>query len=301
LQAVRVAQPATPPGGPAGPLEEGLELLRRVDSYVDLSRGWLQLRLLVELGRRGGEAAVSELAAALGVERKAVLDSLRKMRQKGLVTRGKRGPALTERGADLYRSLLRAIGAGHEAQPPRRQPQAATREPGTPRDAYRLLALLTRHHYLYEALLALAAAPRGMLPLEALASLTGLSPRQMDEYLQVYARSEPRILARTVKETRLGPLRRQRIYYRLTREGEKLLHRLPSYTRARRSRAARLLAAITRTLHPTLALKRLMLLVSAGSAAAMAAAALEPGLAPLLLGAWLLAVTATAVLVEATY
>ncbi len=294
MEAATVAQPASPGAAAGGRwLEERLELLRRVDSYVDLSRGWLQLRLLVELGRRGGEATVSELAAALGVERKAVLDSLRKMRQKRLVAQGKRGPALTERGMDLYRSLVHVVAG--KARP---QPGEAARGES---DVYSLVASLTRHHYLYEALTALAYAPGHMLPLAALASLARLSQRQMDEYLQVYTRGAPRLLHRLVKEQRLGPLRRQMVYYKLTREGEKLLHRLPDYAWTRRSRAARIIAAVARTLHPRIALKRLMVLISLGSAAAMALVAAEPGLAAPVLGAWLLVVAGLAVLVEASY
>ena len=292
MAAAAVAQPAN------RGLYEGLELLRRVDAHVDLSRGWLQLRLLVELGRRGGEASVAELAEALGVQRKAVLDSLRKMRHKGLVTQERGRVELTSKGLDLYRSLLQALGASSGVEPARRRTGGSIGY----WNAYELASRLIRHIYLYDTILALAYAPGHMLSLESLASATRLSPRQLDEYLILYTRGDgPRLLQRTVKETGRGPLRRQRVYYRLTREGEKLLHRLPDYTRLRRSRAARLLARITRSLHPRLALKRLMMLVSAGSAAAMLIVAAAPYAAPLVLGAWLLAVTALALLVEQNY
>jgi DNA-binding MarR family transcriptional regulator len=59
-------------------------IFREVDAAVDFARGWLQLRMLLTVGYLG-RCSVDRLVEVLGGRREAVLDSLRKMRAKGLV------------------------------------------------------------------------------------------------------------------------------------------------------------------------------------------------------------------------
>jgi hypothetical protein len=62
--------------------------------------------------------------------------------------------------------------------------------------------------------------------------------------------------------------------------------------------ATRLLALLTRALHPRIVLKRLTLFLSVGSAVAMSLVALHPELSLLLLGGWVLVVSFLALLVS---
>ncbi|HIQ23806.1 MAG TPA: hypothetical protein EYH50_02010 [Pyrodictium delaneyi] len=269
-----------------------LELLRQVDSVIDLSRGWLQLRILMTIGDKG--AYVDDIVALLDVSRKAVLDSLRKMRVKGLVSISNGFVQLTDKGMEVY-NILRNVVSDSSASSGTLMPPSSTPS------VYDVLSFVTRYVYLYDVIAALGFSPRYELPLEVLAAIARVGPRQLDEYLSVYSRREPRLFSRVLRSTGWGPFRRTRIYYRLTRDGVKLLHRLPEYMRVRRSLAARVLVSITRTLHPRLVLKRLVFVTSLGSAIAMSIVVAYPSVGVIVLGAWLVVLSFLAVLVSQSY
>ncbi|OWJ55686.1 hypothetical protein [Pyrodictium delaneyi] len=271
---------------------EKLELLRRVDSVIDLSRGWLQLYILMLVGENG--AYVDEVVAALNVPRKAVLDSLRKMRVKGLVDINDGFIRLTEKGIEIY-GILRSVAGTDSIS------SDMTTSRYNASSVYDVLSFVTRYVYLYDVIVALGSSPGYELPLEDLAAIARVGSRQLDEYLSVYTRREPRLLARVLRNSGWGPFRRTRVYYRLTRDGLKLLHRLPEYMRVRRSTAARILVSITRTLHPRLVLKRLMFITSLGSAIAMSIVVINPNAGVVVLGAWLVTLSFLAVLVSQSY
>lgn len=269
-----------------------LELLRRVDSVIDLSRGWLQLYILMLVGENG--AYVDEVVTALSVPRKAVLDSLRKMRVKGLVDINDGFIRLTEKGIEIY-GILRSVTGSDSIG----SDMTASRYSAS--SVYDVLSFVTRYVYLYDVIVALGSSPGYELPLEDLATIARVGSRQLDEYLSVYTKCEPRLLARVLRNSGWGPFRRTRVYYRLTRDGLKLLHRLPEYMRVRRSTAARILVSITRTLHPRLVLKRLMFITSLGSAIAMSIVVINPNAGLVVLGAWLVTLSFFAVLVSQSY
>ncbi len=259
---------------------EYINVLRKIDSVIDLARGWLQLSVLVSIGERS--VRVDELVNILGQPRKAVLDVLRKMRLKGLVEVRDGYYRLSSRGLQLYKLLYSLVGS-----------RAFTTDSsgggagGGEATVYDIISSITRFLYLYEAIVALGSARGYELSLDTLASIVRVGRRQLDEYLSVYSSNPLRIFERRIKRCGLF-VRRSCIVYKLTREGLMVFHRLPEYVRARRSWATRLLALLTHALHPRIVLKRLTLFLSVGSAVAMSLVALHPELSLLLLGGWVL-------------
>ncbi len=267
-----------------------ISALRRVDQVIDLSRGWLQLRILITIGDSG--ASIDEVVRKLGIPRKTLFDSLRKMKSKGLVELVDGDIKLTDRGVEVY-NILRSIASSNQlATPARVSPSLSTHE---------VLSLVTRYVYLYEVLVALGSSPRYELSLDSLSSIVRISSRQLDEHLSIYTKLEPRLFQRVVRQRRIGFFQKSKVYYRLTREGAKVLHRLPDYIRYKRSLSSRILVSITRTLHPRLVLKRLVLILSVGSAVFMTIAAFVPELGSLVLGAWLVVLSFLSVLVIQSY
>ncbi len=267
-----------------------IDILRRIDQVIDLSRGWLQLRILIIVGDKS--ATVEEVSRKLGISRKNIFDSLRKMKTKGLVELNNGLIKLTEKGEEIY-NLLRELASTSRASPTATLPLSL--------NTYEVLSLITRYVYLYEVLVALGSSPHYELSLNSLSSIVRISPRQLDEYLSIYTRLDPKFFQRIVRQTKLGLFSRNRVYYRLTREGAKILHRLPEYIRSRRSVSSKILVAITRTLHPRLVLKRLVLILSLGSAVSMAIVAFTPEIGLLVLGAWLVVISFLSVLVVQSY
>jgi len=269
-------------------LLNSVSALREVDAAVDFARGWLQLRILLTVGYLG-KCTVDRLVEVLGERRKAVLDSLRKMRAKGLIE-GEGELSLTEEGRRVYNTLLSALGSSRGASAGTVLSRAAVQD--IPRD-------VIRFSYLYDVLVALGTSRGYELPLSTLASVTRLSPATLEDYLRPYVEDEPRLFKRV---TRVGKLAGRRVFYRLTDEGLKVYHRLPEYVKYRGSLAASVLRALTRSGHPRIALKRIALALALGSATTSAlVAVLVPPASVVVALTWVLAVSLLALLVEVTY
>ncbi|BEP18207.1 HTH-type transcriptional activator ArnR [Pyrofollis japonicus] len=274
-------------------LIERIDSIRELDSVIDLARGWLQIRILILLG--AGEATVDSLMTRLSQPRKTILDALRKMRQKGLVEDNKGYYRLTEKGQRLFRIILGLNSNGLNS--PSTVRCRSTTDGATP---YDIIAKTTRYLYLYEALMALGSSPSMELSIETLSSILRLSPRQLDDYLSVYANGALKILKRSIKQC--GVLRKRTcVYYRLNNNGLKILHKLPEYTRIKRSLSNRILVKITRTLHPRLVLKRITIALSVGSAIAMLLVLFKPELGVIILGSWVLFISFISLLIAKSY
>jgi len=269
-------------------LLNSVSALREVDATVDFARGWLQLRILLTVGYLG-KCSVDRLVEVLGERRKAVLDSLRKMRAKGLIG-GEGELFLTEEGRRIYSTLTSVLGGPRRGTAGVGGPRAAVHD--IPRD-------IIRFFYLYDVLVALGTSKGYELPLNTLASVTRLSPATLEDYLKLYVEDELKLFKRVVRSGRLGG---KRVVYRLTDEGLKVYHRLPEYVKYRGSIAAAVLRILTRSGHPRITLKRVALALALGSAATSAlVAVLAPPLSVLAALTWVLMVSLLALLVEITY
>ncbi|MCX8185479.1 MAG: hypothetical protein N3E43_06990, partial [Sulfolobales archaeon] len=235
-------------------------ILREVDSYVDIARGWLQLRILLVLGE-SGSCSVDELVSKLGERRKAILDALRKMRSKGLVS-AEDNPSLTELGSRVFEQLYSVLTCSSFSSPVALKSLVYD----VPRDLARLF-------YLYEVLVALGTSKKYELPLSALCYVTKLKPETLEDYLKPYGGEELKLLKRVLKNRKFFFFSRKAVCYRLTDDGVKVFHRLPDYVKYRSSFGARLLSLATKSGHPKVILKRVSLILSLGSTAATLLAA----------------------------
>ncbi len=275
-------------------LIEAARVLRKVDSVVDMARGWTQLRILLVVGHKG-RATVDDLVRVLGERRKTILDSLRKMRVKGLVADVNGVLRLSDKGKEVYNllsSILRSsIVKGRRIE----DAQTAAIVYDIPRN-------LTKAFYLYDAIIAIGSSPKNELPLETLAYIVKLSPSIIDDYLKPFANGENALFRRVIKEKSLLFFKRRKIFYRLTKEGLKVFYRLPAYLKYKNNKAAKLFRMITRTGHPRVVIKRMALIISIGSVIVMILnILLPPLLAVLTLSAWILVLSFFALLIEFTY
>ncbi|MCD6510644.1 MAG: hypothetical protein J7L11_09705 [Thermoprotei archaeon] len=229
-----------------------LEKLRIFDNVIDIGRATIQLEIFLYLGAKG-EADLEELWRNIGERRKAVCDALRKLRRKRLVTYDEEREVyrLTEKGLGYLALLQSALGEFREYEFIKRY------IPLRKIDVNELSRRLIRDRYLYEVLVALGSSPEGMLPLEDLAHLMGLSPQRAQAYLDMFAP----LIERTKRPKQNDPTGRIRVItcYRLTPIGYRLFKSLPSYLLVKRKRRTWfLLKLITKSVHPIIALKRLL-------------------------------------------
>lgn len=275
-------------------LIEVARILRKVDSAVDIARGWTQLRILLIVGHRG-RASVNELVQVLKERRKTILDSLRKMKIKGLILETDGYIVPSEKGREIY-ALLSTIltsNIGLRSEVERTQTAAVV---------YDIPRNLTRAFYLYDAIIAIGSSPKNELPLETLAYMVKLSPSIIDDYLKPFAQGENALFRRVIKERSFLFFKKRRVFYELTKEGLKVFYRLPAYLKYKNNKAAKLFRMITRTGHPRVVIKRMALIISMGSVIVMALNILLPPLLTVLtLSAWILLLSFFAVLIEFTY
>jgi len=87
-------------------IKKKISLFRELDAMIDFSKSSYQLDIVVFMGSIGKPVSVDAIVSALGVDRKQVLDALRKLRLKGIVE-GKAGfYVLSDTGKKFYSALI---------------------------------------------------------------------------------------------------------------------------------------------------------------------------------------------------
>lgn len=199
---------------------EKLDVLRSIDSIIDFSKATVQLRILIALGM--GALTITDIVKVTGLRRKAILDAIRKLEIKGLVTRTSDTYMLTRKGREIYNMLMKismefnSNGKGLDKN-------------YKVRDAYIDLLSVS---YMLECLKILGRRGTKPLPLNKLASKIGLAPTTLEQHLKIYV-DNGNI---TLFERFVG--RDGKIYYRLSSMGLKLYNKL--YSHRLRSRYTRL-------------------------------------------------------------
>jgi len=275
---------------------EKLRQLAEIDSVVDIGRARVQLEILLKLGENDEGLTSREIAEKTGYRRKTVLDALRKLIGKGLVTHEDDVYKLTSEGINLYRGLLEVLDI------PTQHLKYAPTHKMQPLEFARDIAT---YDFLNDAIIALGAAKNNELPLTILSEIAGISPQRMEDYLEKFTKGRVKLFKRYIKKPWLSRLLgrgRGVVYYRLTSEGLKAYYRLPHYLKMKHNTAAKILQYIARSGHPKLVLKRLALIMAIGSSIAMSLAIfLKNTGSVLILGAWSLLVSFIALLIELAY
>ncbi|MEM0438870.1 MAG: hypothetical protein QXX84_01020 [Sulfolobales archaeon] len=94
-------------------IKRKISLFRELDSMIDFSKSSYQLDIVIFIGNVGKPVSVDAIVSALGVDRKQVLDALRKLKIKGIVTANNNFYMLTNTGKRFYDLLVKNI-ANHD-------------------------------------------------------------------------------------------------------------------------------------------------------------------------------------------
>lgn len=273
-----------------------LEVLRYVDSVIDISRSSVQLYAFFAIAVSQSGLTLSELSEKLSLPRKAVLDAVRKLKSKGLVSegRGERGEtvySVTDKGLDYFTQLYTLLHLGKGSRMRRRDPELRVRM-----DLTQLYNELVKYAYLNEVLVALGTAKGHALSLQELANVLNLSVERAQSYLAIY--SQPcmgRLVEEYVVRSRLKEALRKlgfnvkstKVMYRLTKQGKALFYRHPFYMKTKASRSYRLLRRLFGAGHPLTLYKRAFHTTLCASMIIGCAALALPQYALQIMSAWL--------------
>ena len=213
-----------------------LTLLKQLDNTIDFSRSAIQLEIVMALTAAGHPLTATALSEKLGERRKAILDALRKLENKGIVEK-RLGPreieyTLSKGGREYALKLLAVLGdEGSRGE----EDQGASHATIARKEL--VAGSLLESRYLYKAILYLAHAPGHTLSLKTLARLMNLSPERAKSYLDLFSLPPNRIFRR-ITHPRRG------IHYRLEEEGLKLYHRMPEHLRGKKNPLYRLMLSL---------------------------------------------------------
>ncbi len=243
-----------------------LRKIKEMDSIIDFSKSMLQLDIIIKLAQSGKPLSASDLAKELNTRKKAVLDAIRKLELKGLVTRIKSSEDLFEpsdMGKEYYEDLLLLIMGPH----------LVTKERGSRRfrgkvESRDLVKQLISTMYVYEVLLALGTSPRGELPSPLLSKITGITTQRLALYLDQYAdpHSDIRLFRKYAKPSLIASIlskigikiRRTTHHYKLTKLGYDTYYRLPQHVKIKHNKVARLMMLLYKNAHPRIILYRIV-------------------------------------------
>ena len=252
------------------PVRNGIRKLKEIDSRIDFARSQLQLDIVLELALARKPLAADEIARFIGYRKKAVLDALRKLENKGLVRRVGSSNMLfelTDEGKKLLEGLFDLLGVSGLTSVARK---AHVRGRADARD---LQKVVQPSYYLAKIIIAIGSSRKGYLSMKELASVVGLSQERLQSYMEPYmsATAEVKLFKKVRKPVRLEPLYRilrsfgVRVstvssYVTLTDEGRLLYYRLPVYVKLKHNFAAKLVAELFGSYAERLVLKRFSVL-----------------------------------------
>lgn len=93
-------------------IKRRIDLFRELDSIIDFSKSSYQLDIVVFIGSAGGPVSIDAIVSALGVDRKQILDAIRKLRLKNIVAVDKGFYVLTDTGMRFYKALVGELAGG---------------------------------------------------------------------------------------------------------------------------------------------------------------------------------------------
>ena len=270
------------------PIRSGIKKLREIDGRIDFARSQLQLDIVIELALARRPLVADEIAGLIGYRKKAVLDALRKLENKGLIRRvGNNGMSfeLTEEGKRLLEGLFDLLGVSGLNNVARR-----THVKGKA-DARDLQKVVQPSYYLAKIIIAVGSSRKGYLSMRELANAIGLSQERLQSYMEPYmsATAEVKLfkkIRRPAKpETLFRILRSLGIrvplvshYVTLTNEGKLLYYRLPVYVKLKHNPAARFLVKLFGTYSERAVLKKSSILTSILATLSIVVAVTMPGI-----------------------
>jgi len=238
------------------------DLLKEVTKVVDVTKGTLQLQMLIYLNDFGPQSA-EQISKELGKRRKAVTDALRKLKLKEVVSEtaqtNERGEStimyqLTDDGKN-YVGSLRDIFSNKGGS-------AVTTSRAT---GFRLIELIEEIPLLfntYDAIIAIGLSGNKGLSSKKLANLFGLSEQRAITYLDLFTDAKGATL---FKKKLSGEGANEEVRYYLSENGQRILKLLPMYNQLKSSYSFRVLRTITMSTHPRQVYLRTAILAVFGS------------------------------------
>lgn len=233
--------------------ERKLQNLREMDDIIDFSRATIQLDILIFLSTCN-QATIDEMMRNLGYRRKAITDALRKMVNKGLVLKrvyhGKEVIVLDDMGRKYINTLTEILNGD------------SVRDLGDYLNFDKYSSLynnLLAAYYVFEVLLYLGLSKGYEASLTTLSKVTGLSSGRLKSYLDIYIDNpdprlrlfkrvyKPVVIAKAFKMFIDRRMNRKKLHYKLTKQGVKLLNRLPVYIKLQNNPARKLLLRVTKS------------------------------------------------------
>jgi DNA-binding MarR family transcriptional regulator len=261
------------------------DLLKEVTKVVDVTKGTLQLQMLIFLNEHGPQTA-DQISKELGKRRKAVTDALRKLKLKEVVMElqqtDERGESavvygLTDNGKE-YVNSLKGIFSQKGASA-----ITTSRETG-----FRLIELIEEIPLLfntYDAIIASGLSGTKGVTAKNLASLFGLSEQRAITYLDLFTDAKGATLFK--KKVALPNERDDEIKYVLSDNGMRILKLLPTYSSLQTSYTFKILMKLTRSVHPRQVYVRTAIILAVGSVLTIADRMIVPQI-PAFTIAWII-------------
>jgi DNA-binding MarR family transcriptional regulator len=261
------------------------DLLKEVTKVVDVTKGTLQLQMLIFLNEHGPQTA-DQISKELGKRRKAVTDALRKLKLKEVVKEfqqtDERGESavvygLTDNGKE-YVNSLKGIFSQKGASA-----ITTSRETG-----FRLIELIEEIPLLfntYDAIIAIGLSGNKGVTAKNLASLFGLSEQRAITYLDLFTDAKGATLFK--KKVALPNERDDEIKYVLSDNGMRILKLLPTYSSLQTSYTFKILMKLTRSVHPRQVYVRTAIILAIGSVLTIADRMIVPQI-PAFTIAWII-------------
>ncbi len=190
-----------------------LEVLRNIDSIIDFSRATAQLRILIALDNE--PLTIDDIVAKTNLRRKTILDAIRKLELKGIVSRRNGKYVLTDVGKSIYEAL-RSIVSSSSAETPTLNVNQLRIKP----TIYDLYTDLLSAVYMLRALKILGRKKDHKLSLHKLALKLGVSPVTLENHIRRFTAGKLSIFRRVEGTGSQGSI------YELTDLGLKLYQKL---------------------------------------------------------------------------
>lgn len=229
-----------------------LRVLKELDSIVDFSRSTNQLVMIFYLSSVSKPVSLYTISRELGVSRKVVLDSMRKLERKGLVVRETRDDdiyfMLSRKGRDYINKLFMLLKGESRDDVERKEVlSVATR--------LNLGHWLITAYRIYRALVALGLSGNEYMSLNKLAEHMGLSPERAKSYLDSFSTSPSRLFRRI-------SIQNNKVYYRIEKDGYNILRKSPHYLSYKRNRIYMFFTKLFKTPWPSSILRNILLFQS---------------------------------------
>jgi DNA-binding MarR family transcriptional regulator len=250
------------------------DLLKEVTKVVDVTKGTLQLQMLIFLNEHGPQTA-DQISKELGKRRKAVTDALRKLKLKEVVKefqnandRGETSVVygLTDNGKN-YVNSLKGIFSQKGASS-----ITTSRETG-----FRLIELIEEIPLLfntYDAIIAIGLSGNKGVTTKKLAGLFGLSEQRAITYLDLFTDAKGATLFK--KKVALPNEPNDEMRYVLSDNGMRTLKLLPTYTSLQTSYTFKILMKLTGSIHPRQVYVRTAFILAIGSVLTIAERMIAP-------------------------